>query len=199
MARKGEEEIDAKSGVQGVSSSAWLEMIKVPVGKMPLCQVASLGHFLVLLFSFSRVRSCRSIPPSASLMGEWVSNKGWGIRRSCLRFFWMEGSNVDHVFRLRASKPHPSYPSRSNTSTSTPLPHPISTKPGNLGFCTGESCRTPSPLEPLSSSSYMSFHNSIRKAAMPRSSKTCLLGSVCSTQLPHSRFACFRLSSVYVS
>ena len=38
MARKGEREMEARRGVQGVSSSAWLEIIKVWVGKMPLCQ-----------------------------------------------------------------------------------------------------------------------------------------------------------------
>lgn len=57
MARKGEEEMDAKSGVQGVSSSAWLEIINVPVGKMPLCQIGSFGHLLFLSFGSSRVRS----------------------------------------------------------------------------------------------------------------------------------------------
>ena len=36
MARKGDREIEARRGVQGVSSSAWLEMMKVPAGKMPL-------------------------------------------------------------------------------------------------------------------------------------------------------------------
>ena len=36
IARKGEEEREARSGVQGVSSSAWLEMMKVPVGKRPV-------------------------------------------------------------------------------------------------------------------------------------------------------------------
>ena len=39
MARKGEAETEARRGVQGVSSSAWLEMMKVPGEKMPLCQV----------------------------------------------------------------------------------------------------------------------------------------------------------------
>lgn len=57
MARKGEEEMDAKSGVQGVSSSAWLDIINVPVGKMPLCQIGSFGHLLFLSFGSSRVRS----------------------------------------------------------------------------------------------------------------------------------------------
>ena len=38
MARKGEREREARRGVQGVSSSAWLEIMKVWVGKMPLCQ-----------------------------------------------------------------------------------------------------------------------------------------------------------------
>lgn len=76
MARKGEEDIDAKSGVQGVSSSAWLEMIKVPVGKMPLCQIGPFAHVLFLLFGFNGVRCCGNIPPLASLTREWVSNKG---------------------------------------------------------------------------------------------------------------------------
>ena len=35
------------------------------------------------------------------------SRKGWGMRIISLRFFWMAGSKVDHVFRRRASKPQP--------------------------------------------------------------------------------------------
>lgn len=38
IARNGERESEARRGVQGVSSSAWLEIMKVWVGKMPLCQ-----------------------------------------------------------------------------------------------------------------------------------------------------------------
>ena len=34
--RNGDEESEERSGVQGVSSSAWFEIMKVPVGKIPL-------------------------------------------------------------------------------------------------------------------------------------------------------------------
>ena len=61
------------------------------------------------------------------------SRKGCGMRIISLRVFWMAASKVDHVFRRRASKPQPWNPSRISMSTNTPLPHPISTKPGNGG------------------------------------------------------------------
>ena len=93
MARKGERDREARSGVQGVSSSAWLEIIKVWVGKMPLCQAGEKVSGVV--------RGLERIPPLA-----WIrrsedccnSNNGWGIRINSFRCCWMSAENVDHVF-----------------------------------------------------------------------------------------------------
>ena len=95
MARKGEREMEARRGVQGVSSSAWLEIMKVPVGKRPLCQggrVGDGGRKLALAWLGEGGRS---------------SKRGWGIRRSSRRLDWVAGGKVDQDLRDRASKPQP--------------------------------------------------------------------------------------------
>ena len=61
MARKGEDDIEARSGVHGVSSSAWFEIMKVPVGKMPLCQ----GGMISAGLPFADEDRSDMIPPLA--------------------------------------------------------------------------------------------------------------------------------------
>ena len=185
MARNGDEDSDARRGVQGVSSSAWLEIMNVPSGKSPSCQMGVL-IFAHPLISFSGSVSFDRSPPFARCGCDCISNNGWGTKISCFRFSPIHGSKVAQVFRLCASKPQPLYPSCSSTSTSTPFPQPMSTKPGK--FVSFSSC---SPCIPASVlvTPYISFQSSIKKAAILRSSKTCLLGSVFSTQLSQSLFA----------
>ena len=153
---------------------------------MPLCH-ARRSPVAIPAVAAAEESPSDNMPPSAYMgyIGSCCnSNNGCGMSIISLSWAWIGTSNVSHVFRLRASNPQPEYPSRSSISTSTPLPHPISTKPGN-GLCllVGPS---PSPSSKSFPASYISFHSSIKKAAMPRSSKTCLLGSVFSTQRSHS-------------
>lgn len=59
----------------------------------------------------------------------------------------------------------------------TPFPQAMSTKPGKGGFFDVGPLFTSSPPKP-----YISLHNSIKNAAMPRSSNTPFVASVTSCQ-----------------
>lgn len=106
MQRNGDEEREARRGVQGVSSSAWLEIMKVPVGKIPLWDLEDGGlgerrrwaksRFLGLLFLFEwvLVRWTPSRRFDRLSSGEpAVVRRGSGIRMSSWRCLRTNGSN----------------------------------------------------------------------------------------------------------
>ena len=66
IARKEEQDSDARSGVQGVNSSAWLEMMKVPGANIPLCHGMDLRSLRNEPLNGKEVENmCESIPPLA--------------------------------------------------------------------------------------------------------------------------------------
>src|SRR5437667_12191995 len=100
-------------------------MMNVPYGKLPSC---------IPTFSWNGKG-----PPSwptttlSSLGNDW-SSRIFGTNTICFKLACTSSENVSHVLRLRASKPHPEYPSFLRISTNIPLPQPMSTNPENSGF-----------------------------------------------------------------
>lgn len=112
MARKGQEERCARRGVQGVSSSAWLEIKKVPGGKVPGCVGIVVGVFVAVVGVAVIPVDGVGVAFSSELKGkreegERDAGKMEGTRTISWRFEAMLLGNADQVLRRRASKPQP--------------------------------------------------------------------------------------------